>query len=170
MSNNNVCLVGYHGTCNLLRKKIEKYGFKKSKGGWLGGGIYFFEDSFEMATNWAKRKYKSDQVCFIKRIIEVEESKFFDISWPLDSRTKYFFKEREKFIEVAMKKGYNVYADDKQRFEGGIIDSICREKKYDVVRACTYTYQKIDDKCGLDSIFSNTVEVCVKNEECMKVS
>lgn len=163
-------LCGYHGTKSYFRKKIENNGFIESKGGWLGKGIYFFQEDYEMALNWAKKKHHTIMVCYIKRIINVEEDKFFDITWPLDKRTKYFFDERKKYVEEMEKRGYIVEVDNKKRFEGAVVDKICEEKGYDVARACTYTYQEHDEIYSLNSIFANGVEICVKNSECMKVS
>lgn len=163
-------IIGYHGTKSSVRKNIENDGFIESKSGWLGRGVYFFEKDYEMAKKWAIKKYKTIMVCYIKRVININEEKFFDITWPLDPRTKYFFQEREIYAKEMEKRGYHVEVDDKIRFEGAVIDKICKEKKYDVVRACTYTYQSFDEKYGINSIFANGVEICVKNNECMKVS
>lgn len=163
-------LTGYHGTKSNIRKNIEDNGFIESKGGWLGKGVYFFEDDYEMAKKWAINKHKTIMVCYIKRKIIVEDEKFFDITWPLDPRTKYFFEERAHYVREMEKRGYSIEIDGKKRFEGAIIDLICAKKQYEVVRACTYTYQQIDKKHNLNSIFSNGVEICVKNNECMKVS
>lgn len=170
MSNGIVNFVGYHGTKSYVRKQIERDGFIQSNSGWLGKGVYFFQEDCDMALNWAKKKHKTVMVCFIKRIIELNEEKFFDITWPLDPRTKYFFDEREKFVKEMEKRGYVVEVDNKKRFEGAIVDQICERKKYDVARACTYTYQQYDEIYSLNSIFANGVEICVKNEDCMKVS
>lgn len=163
-------IVGYHGTKSNVRRNIEDNGFIESKGGWLGKGVYFFQDDYEMAKKWAIKKHRTIMVCYIKRIINVAEERFFDITWPLDPRTKYFFQERVNYVMEMEKRGYYIEVDDRVRFEGAILDRICEKKQYDVVRSCTYTYQQIDEKYSLNSILANGVEICVKNNECMKVS
>lgn len=170
MSNEKCEICCYHGTKSYIRKYIERDGFTESLNGWLGKGVYFFQEDFEMAKEWAKRKHRTLMVCFIKRIIKVDNERFFDITWPLDKRTKYFFEEREKYVKEIERRGYKVEVDSKKRFEGALIDQICEKKGCDVVRACTYTYQSYDDIYSLNSIFANGIEVCVKNECCMEVS
>lgn len=168
MSKEIISLTGYHGTKKYLKSSIEVEGFRKSLSGWLGEGVYFFQDDYQMAVNWAKKKYNTMMTCFIKRRIVVENDLFFDITWPLAESTKYFFEEKEKYIKYMEKKGYKIEVTDKKRFEGEVIDLICREKKYAVVRACTYTYQKHDEIYKLNSIFANGVEVCVKDSIYLK--
>lgn len=170
MSEKEVELIGYHGTKTYVRKGIENTGFVESKTGWLGKGVYFFQEDYEIARNWASKKHRTMMICHIKRIINVAEEKFFDITWPLDPRTKYFFQEREKYVKEMEARGYVVEVDSKKRFEGAIVDMICEKKQYDVARACTYTYQQYDEIYSLNSIFANGVEICVKNKACMKVS
>ena len=167
MEQKKIFLTGYHGTKKYSQKNIEKNGFIKSLGGWLGGGIYFFQDDYELAISWAKKKHNTIMTCFIKKAICVNEDKFFDITWPLSKQSKYFFKEREKYVKNMEKKGYKVEVDSKKRFEGAVIDLICDKKEYQVARACTYTYQQFDEVYKLDSIFANGVEICVKNDSCL---
>lgn len=167
MENKKVELLGYHGTKKDIAKQIEKSDFTESEGGWLGKGIYFFQEDYEMARNWASKKYNTVMTAYIKRKIEVSEEKFFDITWPLDERTKYYFKEREKYVEEMERRGYSVEVETKKRFEGKLIDLICKKKKFEVARSCTFTYQKFDEIYKLNSIFANGVEICVKNPSCI---
>lgn len=43
MSKEIISLTGYHGTKKYLKSSIEVDGFRKSSGGWLGEGVYFFQ-------------------------------------------------------------------------------------------------------------------------------
>lgn len=160
---------GYHGTLSSNVCLIKNNGFNKSDTGWLGTGVYFFEDNFDLAINWAKKKYRTDRVQFIKKKIHVEEKKLFDISWPCSPHSKYYFKEREKYINEMVKRGYEVNIENNRRYENALINLICTRKEYDVVRACTYTYQKYDYMGGkvVDSIFANGIELSVRNINCI---
>lgn len=168
MDEDNILLVGYHGTKSYFRKSIENYGFKESLSGWLGRGVYFFQEDYKLSKEWATKKYKTPMVCYLQRKIEVDKKYFFDITWPLSDNSKYFFEERKKYVEEMEKRGYKVEIDSRKRFEGKLIDLICSRKEYKVVRACTYTYQEFDEIYKLDSIFANGVEICVKDHNCIK--
>lgn len=48
--------MGYHGTSRKNVRLIKKTGFNESNTGWLGTGVYFFEEDFELALKWAKKK------------------------------------------------------------------------------------------------------------------
>lgn len=159
--------IGYHGTKKYSKSSIERDGFIKSPKGWLGEGTYFFQEDYQLAINWAKKKHNTIMVCFIKRKIRVRQESFFDIVWPLSDDSKYFFSERENYVKSMEKKGYIIEVDDKKRFEGEVIDLICKRKNYSVARACTYTYQKFDEIYKLNSIFDNGVEICVKDHNCI---
>lgn len=161
--------LGYHGTLRKSAINIKKNGFNDSKKGWLGEGVYFFQEDYDLALKWAQKSLKSLDVQFIKKYIVIEKEKLFDIVWPLSEDCKYYFKEREKFLEMMESRGYEVHIDNGRRYENELMNLICKRKEYDAVRACTYTYQKYDYKGGeqIDSIFANGVEICVRNHECI---
>lgn len=165
----NIEYIGYHGTLKNIEKCIKSGGFTKSNTGWLGEGVYFFQDDFELAKRWAIKKYNAENVVFIKRTIRVEREKLFDITYPLSEQSKYYFRERERCIQEMKKRGYKVDVESRKRYENGLINLICVTKKYHVVRACTYTYQKCDyiDGNEVGSLFANGVEICVRNIECV---
>lgn len=161
---------GYHGTTLEKFHSISKNGFKKSNNGWLGEGIYFFEEDYEMAKRWAEKKYNTINVRLLKKTINVDSDKLFDITYPLSEQSKYYFSERERFIKEMKERGYEVNVENRKRYENELINLICRIKDYNVVRACTYTYQKYDYIGGkeIDSLFSNGVEICVRDIMCIK--
>lgn len=161
--------MGYHGTSRKNVRLIKKTGFNESNTGWLGTGVYFFEEDFELALKWAKKKHNTHEVEFIKKKICVDEKKLFDISWPLAKQTQYYFKERERYMQEMIKRGYEVSVENRKRYENELINLICKTKKYDVVRACTYTYQKYDYIGGkeIDSVFANGIEISVREPNCI---
>ncbi len=161
--------LGYHGTLRKHDKSIRELGFKKSNNGWLGEGVYFFQEDFELALSWAKKKYKTQHVAVIKNNIEVDEEKLLDISYPLSDQSKYYHSEREKFITMMKKKGFEVCLESRKRYENELINLICNQKGYEVVRACTYTYQKYDyiNEKEIDSKFANGIELSVRNLDCI---
>lgn len=48
--------IGYHGTSSVFAEKILQTNFliDHIKVGWLGTGIYLFEENQELARSWAK--------------------------------------------------------------------------------------------------------------------
>ena len=57
----NVVYIGYHGTSDSVATKIDKGNFSidYKKIGWLGHGVYFFQEDIEIAKYWANRKFKN---------------------------------------------------------------------------------------------------------------
>lgn len=161
--------LGYHGTLKKHDKSIRKSGFRKSNSGWLGEGVYFFQEDFELALLWAKKKYNTQHVVAIKNNIKATEKNLLDISYPLSNQSKYYHSEREKFILMMKNRGYEVCLESRKRYENQLINLICEKKGYEVVRACTYTYQKYDYINGneIDSKFANGIELSVRNLDCI---
>jgi hypothetical protein len=167
MHSEKVVFIGYHGTKFKNIDNIVNTGFNPSLKGWLGKGVYFFQEDKELANNWGKRRYLNQKVGVIKREIHVDKDIIFDITNPLSIQNKDFQKNRESFIAVMERKGYIINENTKESFEGKVIDAICIKKKYSVVRAFTYTYQDYDKRYKLQSKFANGIELCVKNTCCI---
>ena len=151
---------GYHGTSH-----IQKTNFKISKSGWLGEGVYFFEDNEILARNWARKKFGNCRIDVIKKTIMVNQDNLFDLSNPNSDDSKYYHEQRCKFIHNHTKHQLKAKYDTKKRYENIILNEICKNMDIHCVRACTYTYQIYDDEYETDSIFPNGIELCVKNLE-----
>lgn len=161
--------IGYHGTLKSIEKSINLGGFAKSNNGWLGEGVYFFQEDYELAKMWAIKKYRNQKVVFIKKAIRIEKEKLFDITYPLSEQSRYYFKERHRYIDEMKRRGYDIDVANGRRYENGLMNLICNTRKYDAVRACTYTYQEYDYINGeeISSVFANGIEICVRNLQCI---
>lgn len=156
--------IGHHGTSSINSKKIRENTFEESNSGWLGKGVYFFEDDKEIAREWAKFKTKNScRVEVIECSIIVPVKNLLDIVDPKSVQSKKVNEFAEAFLIKASKQDILVNMDD--RFlDGRILDLICNNSKYTVVRNATHTLTNADRKCGRSfSNLCNAIELCVKD-------
>ena len=75
-------LIGWHGTNVVIREEIRKDGFKESKSGRAGPGVYFWHASafgIDLAIGWAKKKHgHGAKVCAIKGRLRCAEDEVLD--------------------------------------------------------------------------------------------
>jgi len=109
---NKILLTGYHGTNFENKESILTHNFNLSRGDkeWLGDGVYFFieglSNPIENAKKWAEAeasRKKYTQLVVFEAIIEVEESKFLDLT--TTEGMKIYGKIREGYIEKITKAG-----------------------------------------------------------------
>lgn len=57
-------VIGFHGcnidTCDNVLHKHQHLKASANKYDWLGNGIYFWENSYQRAYEWAEQKYKGN--------------------------------------------------------------------------------------------------------------
>lgn len=155
--------IGYHATSTAIAKIINAEGFIPSKSGWLGKGVYFFQDDKELASVYGQRRYKCQRIEIIKKNIRAPKNSVLDISDPLGKHYKMFSDEKVNLIKEAEKKGYRLYSDTISKYEITVLEELCKQKGFSLVRACTYTYQQYDERYGSRSNFPNGIELCVKD-------
>lgn len=159
--------IGYHGTSHQNAKDIEQNGFLLSPAGWLGMGIYFFQENKELARLWATKNNKGSRVEVLERTIKVEENKVFDMADVLGQDNILFHKLRLDLVNKSKEVGIRCNFDkDKleeqiRKIETAIINKICSDSGYEVVRSATFT----KSGCNLDvwSVCPNGIEICVKD-------
>ena len=163
--------MGYHGTSTAHANRIMQTNFliNYQKVGWLGSGVYLFDENQEMAQSWAKYKYPENDKNIICCKIEVDEEKVFDVIDPLGEHNKFFHAIRKQLIEQELKKrNIEVKAKNTKDFDGKTYNFICKAKGFELVRAATYTFQPYDRKHFLNSRVPNGVELCVKDLHIIK--
>ncbi|MFE8700896.1 hypothetical protein ACFYKX_09735 [Cytobacillus sp. FJAT-54145] len=157
--------IGYHGTSKQNAINILKTSFTidYKKIGWLGTGIYFYEENSEMAVEWALYKCKSAPKDVIRSEIKIPAEEVFDVSIPGSKDNRFFHELRRKLVEVELsKKNLDITVKNKKDFDGKTYNFICKTKGYKLVRAFTYTYTDQDRSTGLDSRVPNGIELCLK--------
>ncbi|WP_117017275.1 hypothetical protein [Aeribacillus pallidus] len=163
--------IGYHGTSSVFAEKILRTNFivDHTKVGWLGTGIYLFEENQELARSWANYKYSNSKKGVIRCEIEIAEEEVFDVVDPLGEHNKFFHAVRKQLIEQEIKKrNLQLRAKNRKDFDGKTYNFICKAKGFKLVRAATYTYQDYDRIFGWNSRVPNGVELCVKDINCIK--
>ncbi|MBG9656349.1 hypothetical protein ABE24_16115 [Cytobacillus firmus] len=156
--------IGYHGTNSNTAKNIIRtnFSFNTTKPGWLGSGIYFFEENEGLARYWGNLKSPGN-ASVLRTEIDVPDDKIFDVSDPSSDHSKTFHAFREQLLPVLHEKQINIKAENKTDFDGKILNMICIKEKYQLVRSFTYTYIDYDRKNGTFSRFPNGIELCLKN-------
>ena len=111
---------GYHGTDIKSAENILKENkFRVTKNGWLGTGIYFYENNYIMAKKWVGKKNIVD-IAIIECLIEVEAEKVLDVTSPDSESTKLFQEERERLIKEIEKRKCLVEAKTKVNLDSKI--------------------------------------------------
>lgn len=155
--------IGYHGTSTKKARAILNGDFyTPSKMGWLGTGIYFFDDNPELASSFAKYKHGIN-ISILKCKVDVEESKVIDVTDPLGRGTKEFHKERHDFIEAFKGSKIDIVCKNGE-FDKKVFERLCVNKGYELVRANTYTYSSMDHELRMSSHVPNGTELCLRNK------
>lgn len=155
---------GYHGTGIRAVRAISKYGLKPSKSDWLGGGIYLYENDYEMAYKWAKSRNKN--VAVYECLIDIEDDKLFDVSCPTGNDCKIFHKTRLKIIEKAQETGV-LLEEGVRVFDEKVFNLLYERFKFDLIKANMVSI--FPDK-GFRTFtrISNGTELCLKDSNRIK--
>ena len=166
---NTKIFIGDHGSSSNNCKLIREQGFKKSFGGWLGQGVYFFEDDKDLARSWAQSKYSHNRVEVLEGSINVSIENLLDISDPKGEQCKHVNEIKEQLLKIGLNKDFIIHMESPM-FDGKVLDYVCEEEHFDVVRNFTHTRTQLDRKFNnLYSAISNGVEICVRNLSCISL-
>jgi len=168
-------LIGYHGTSSNVAETIKKHNFKHSIHGWLGKGIYFFNEDLEMAKYFPTRgnKMTPENVGVIECEIEISDDLVLDATNPLSEDMKLFHVIRTELIHNEISKNrINAKSKSinkekvKSDLDGIVYDILCKKEGFCLVKANTYTYSEIERQ--YEKIFftrvPNSTELCLKDE------
>jgi len=158
--------IGYHGTSERNAKNILSNGFKKSDKGWLGSGVYLFENNDRLALFFAMNVKSFKNPAVLKCFIRIDESELLDLTDPNKTGCLEFHETRLDFMKSLKKAQFDVTID-KKKFDSIIIDILCETKGYHIVRKHTYTGNIIDRQCQIFSFVPNGTELCVKDTVCI---
>lgn len=155
---------GYHGTGISAIRSISKYGLNPSKSGWLGGGIYLYENDYDMAYKWAKSRNKN--VAVYECLINIEDDKLFDVSCPTSDDCKIFHRTRLKIIEKAQETG--VLLEERARvFDAKVFNLLYERFKFELIKANTVSIFPDKDFRTFTRI-PNGTELCLKDSSKIK--
>lgn len=174
----------FHGTNHTHLTSIKQENFKSSKGTeheqWLGDGVYFFTKGVppnpeETAENWAiaeawdneKRRYSYRKYCVIRALINVDASKFLDLSdWDCIETFNYL---RNLYIEKLRQERKKLKHGD---FKDGHIINKALENiglQIDVVRGNFYFKFRDDRICNAQFKTPNCTVIAVRNLNCIDI-
>jgi hypothetical protein len=101
--------------------------------------------------------------------VTAEEKSILDISDPKSELTRQVNAFREEFLKSGINKDKIINMED-ENFDGKLLDMICKEDCYVIVRNFTHTNTKQDriNKKKRSNI-ANGVELCAKINECITI-
>ncbi len=157
---------GYHGTDLAIRDKIIQQGFLPSATGWLGTGIYFYEDDPYMARKIASKKYHRVGVLQCQ-ITLPDISKCLDLTNPKQQCNRVYHALRDSIIKRILSernlKIVSAKGNNPEDFDNTTCNMLCSSKGYVMVRAHTYTYTKEDSAIQQYSRIPNGIELCLRD-------
>ncbi len=159
---------GFHGTEKEIANRIIRSNFVLSNKGWLGKGVYFFEESLDRAIDWARFSHPGKIANVIEVVLEIPNEFVFDTT--TDSHAIEFHDFRDSIIKrIEQGKNRDLLSHNSGDFDGKIYDLIAQKKKSILIRAKTFTQPKIERSIHIPtSRVPNAVELCLKNVSYVK--
>lgn len=157
--------IGYHGTSSRNAEKIMQSNFRinNQNVGWLGSGVYFFEENYELARYWANTF--SSEGTVIRCEMRVPDEEVLDVTAPGSSQNRLFHATRTQLIEHEIRKqNIDIFARNSKDLDGKVFNFLSLTKGYKLVRSLTYTYQDYDREYKIrGSRVPNGIELCVRD-------
>lgn len=132
---------------------------------WLGEGVYFWDDDFEMAKLWAEKRYRDEAVAVIEVQIECEREKI------LDLRTRKHKEAIYNLISILIKTeapdDFNLDSlevNQKNALIGYACETICKNNN-DLFDMC---YNDFEIQNNNNLFQKVTPQICVKNKDIIK--
>ncbi|MFD0619674.1 hypothetical protein ACFQZR_19580 [Paenibacillus sp. GCM10027629] len=163
-----IVYIGYHGTSNSAAEQIDKGNFRVThdRAGWLGSGVYFYQENIENAKYWAKRKFvnKGRLGGLLRVELILPKELVFDVTDPLGESNKFYQAVRKRFVEDEIKKNkLTVKVSNQDDLDGKVFNLICIKNGYRMVRGCTITPDDNDREYRLQPHTPNGVELCLRD-------
>ncbi|MEY8600628.1 hypothetical protein [Staphylococcus shinii] len=160
-------IIGYHGTNRDIKERILKTNFTLSnKNNWFGQGLYLFEQDYDMAQQWAKRKYKRSISSVIECEIVVNNDNVIDLTDPSSQNNKEFHELRTKQI-YELVESENLKIQDTFGLDKVIIDLLF-DSGIELFKCPSYTYTEEDTIYSLSSRIPNGIELVIRNLSLIK--
>ncbi len=161
---------GYRGTSYEWGKKCDKdneFSYSEKDDEYFGHGIYFFENDYHEAYNWAKyvRRIPHKKIAVIYSLIEAKADK------TLDFLNNKQYREYIELLDLFIKrinKEADYYAEIKNPYDCQVINLICDKCGFLLVRG-TYKLnnEKADDFFDEDytRFPKHHIQLCVRDEQ-----
>ncbi|MDR0904522.1 MAG: hypothetical protein LBM59_07810 [Ruminococcus sp.] len=174
-------VIGFHGCDRLSVEKVlyknEKMHESVNDYDWLGHGVYFWEQNYDRALDWAASQLKIKTPAVIGAVIDLGRClNLFDKHY-IDVVKKQYetLKDRYEFIRKELPRNKNVGNNTDlllRNLDCTVIESlhedlkITREPEYDSVRGMFFEGKEIYPGSGFRS--NTHVQICVRNPNCIK--
>lgn len=156
--------IGYHGTSSTIAKRIMQTNFKANlqQPGWLGSGIYFFEEDEKLARYFGGVNLNGP-TSVLRAEIDIPDELVLDISVPYSEGNKEFHAYRDMLVPTLVKKGVTIKSKNKKDYDGKVLNILCSKQGYKLVKNYTFTYQEYDRENYTSSRVPNGIELCLKD-------
>lgn len=168
--------IGFHGcskeTCTQILKEEQELIPSRNDYDWLGSGIYFWENNYDRASDWAEKRYEGDGAV-IGAVIDLGNC--LNLS---DSRSEIILKKgheslKARFKEKELPKNHGITKDKlKRELDCAVIQHIHEYNKdrklspFDSVRGVFIEGEPVYEGA---EIYSKThIQLCVINPNCIK--
>ncbi|NDV83763.1 hypothetical protein [Bacteroides sp. 51] len=173
-------ILGFHGCEETTAKRIvcaEDY-LKPSINDydWLGNGMYFWENNYERALEWAKRSSKIEKPAVLGAVI--------DLGFCMDLMDSEFLKELKKAYDT-LKKTMELAGQPMPTNEGRTPDKLLRKLDCAVIQTVHAMNELSGENVSYDSVRGvfwegselypnaffkekNHIQICVRNPNCIK--
>ena len=166
-------MVGFHGCDWEIRDKIVLHQdeFEKSENDhdWLGHGVYFWENDYERAFQWAKERKKNPAV--IGALIE--SGNCLDLLEQASKerlKTGYEVLKKKKPDNLPKNKGGKDHL--KRNLDCAVINAFCEQNfdqfgyDYDTVRGAFWEGAPLYPGAAIKE--KSHIQICIRNLECIK--
>lgn len=163
--------VGYHGTSTQNAQAILNDGFKASKGNahYLGDGVYFYENSPEMAYEWCRGDglLKKKYAYYAILRCELMANKVLDLRC---SAARARFHSFRSSLRDAVSKSYFSIRTNRLHYDGHVLNALCKVEEYDAIVKETFSASQEDRYLSLRSHVPNGTEICIKDAKSCIIS
>ena len=179
-------VLGFHGTDESVVKKVVsgeiKLGIKNNPYDWLGHGIYFWDNSYSRALDWAEELSKKKNPSIKKPAVV---GAILDLGKCLDLidyvNLQIIKKAHLDFVEFQKKSGFEIPNNTSHKpgsfdllnrqLDCAVIESLhksMQEEKeigFDSIRGVFWEGQYLYDNAGFKE--KNHIQICIRNPNCI---
>ena len=159
-----ITYIGHHGTDKKHLPNIFAEGFLCARKGYLGSGVYFYENNMDLAREWAENRRQCKKSTVLQAEIECDIDNILDISDPNCKERRLIGSQVVKYFTRRKQNGYYLNDNAMKEIEGNIIDDMCKRVNYKLIRAITVSNTQVYGDITIFLGIANGIELCVKDK------
>lgn len=149
----------HHGTKKDTKSRILKTNFSFSHDGWFGRGIYFFENNYNLAKEWATIRHPSCLTDVVECDIIVDDMNLSDLTSPHNEDYKLFKQIKDEEIHKIIEQSGQKKLTNNDELDKIVFRSMIKAMDILVFKIPSYTPTSKERQLNQFSRFPNGVEV-----------